>query len=167
VTGITDSDQGASADPAGNGRGTIRREQAPDLPVGQRVTARDVEMVRRAFTALAAGDPNPAVQALDPRVRWQAVASRSLANGVTLDRRGADLYLRQMARSIASGERRLELISIVSEGDRVVTQSRWVESGKEESAAECANTWSLVGGVVMIVVEVATSVNTIPPDIAR
>jgi ketosteroid isomerase-like protein len=163
-TGVTDSDQGATADRAGNGRGTIRREQTPDLPVAQPVTAQDVETVRRAFTALTRGDPAVALGVLDPRVRWQAVAGRALADRVALDRRGADFYVRQMAGSIASGERRLELISVAADGDRVVVESEWVKPG--ETASRCTTVFMMVGGIVAVVVEVPFGLG-IPPDIVR
>lgn len=170
-TGLTDSDQGAGADRAGYGRGAggrdaISREQTPDLPVAQPVTARDVETIRRAFIAMADGDPNPALQMLDPRVRWRAVASRALEDAIVLDRRGAEFYLRQMARNIASGERRLELISIAAQGDRVVVESQWVKTG--EPGSECAHAWSMVSGMVMVVNEVVSERSlSIPPNFAQ
>ncbi len=120
---------------------------------GAQATDSDVALTRRAFTALAKGDSAPAVESLGADVRWNAVASRESARAVTLDRRGADAYLQRMARSISSGERGLEVVSVSAEGDTVRVVSAWTERGG--ARAECANVVRFDGGKVISVTEAA------------
>lgn len=150
-SGLTDSDQGANADPAGRGRGRrLHRPSVTDAPVAQIIRSEDIDLTRRAFTALSQGDPSLVLNALAPAVRWRAVAVRQFSEGVTFDRRGAGTYLRRMAQSIASGARRLEVRSIEPAGDAVRVVSVWIE---RDLVQECQNYVRFENGAVVSVIE--------------
>jgi ketosteroid isomerase-like protein len=114
--------------------------------------ASNVALARSAFEALAKGEPDHVLRVLDAGVRWQAVAGRGADKATTLDRRGATSYVQQMARSIASGERKLDVISVEPEGDAVRVVSAWSGAGPR---AECANVVRFADGKVVSVTEAA------------
>ena len=115
--------------------------------------ASNVALARSAFEGLAKGEPDQVLRALDAGVRWQAVAGRGADRATTLDRRGATSYVQQMARSIASGERKLEVISVEPDGDAVKVVSAW--SGAGARAEHCANVVRFADGKVVSVTEAA------------
>lgn len=114
--------------------------------------ASNVALARSAFEALANGESDQVLRALGDGVRWQAVAGRGADRATTLDRRGATSYVQQMARSIASGERKLEVISVEPDGDVVKVVSAWSGAGPR---AECANVIRFADGKVVSVTEAA------------
>jgi ketosteroid isomerase-like protein len=115
--------------------------------------ASNVALARSAFEALAKGEPDQVLGALDAGVRWQAVAGRGAERATTLDRRGATSYVQQMARSIASGERTLEVISVEPDGDTVRVVSAW--RGAAGARPVCANVLRFADGKVVSVTEAA------------
>jgi ketosteroid isomerase-like protein len=78
--------------------------------------ARDLELLRGAWEAFAAGDLEAATAALDPRVRWYA-ADEPDADG-TCHNRGEALAFLERARADGVGAELLELREV---GDRIVS----------------------------------------------
>lgn len=123
----------------------------PGVVESRKVASADADLTKRAFEALARGDSSVIMGALDQSVVWSAVASRHAGNAATLDHRGAGSYLSQMARSISSGQRKLEIVSITESSGVVDVISAWSEGGRR--GAECRNIVRFLDGKVVAVIE--------------
>jgi hypothetical protein len=118
---------------------------------------RPARVNRRRFMGHVAGATVLGSVATLPAQASNVALARSafdaLAKGEALDRRGATSYVQQMARSIASGERKLEVISVEPDGDTVRVVSAW--SGASGARPVCANVLRFADGKVVSVTEAA------------
>ncbi len=109
------------------------------------MSAANVEIARRAFAAIAAGDIHAVSDLLDPHVRWHG--GDPSAPGACRNRDQALAFMRRARQRGGIGE----LVDVIDAGDRVVVVMRPPAEGAELPALRANVTTFRDGAVVEMV----------------
>jgi ketosteroid isomerase-like protein len=108
----------------------------------------NVDLIRRLYAAVSAGDVRSAVESADPNVEW--ISDPRLGMGPIRGRESVHEFFVDTASSF--GELEIEVEELLEQGDRVLVFLRVSGSGAASGAAfeiRIAHLWTLRDGVVV------------------